>query len=358
MKKTKKLFALLIAGVMALSLNAAVLADDTSEIEGQGKTVVTNLKATLVTLPTSVALNFTLDPQGLESATYTSGKIDVSALVPNANIITSNKAGALVVNRSSYPIVVTVSAKATGNAVAVADSTALNANTNNNVLLWVNSSAATTNITTSTTNFAGTVKAIDALNATDKNAFFALKRAEYEVTQAGTDPNYTYSIALKASENGDGTKIQVGGQINLNADWSDYAKPVSPKTVGIAVKFSFAEGTGDAVDFTTAGNYVSGAYGLINTDVVTVTPPAPTRGFTGSSSSSIVSGNWASNIPFEFGGLTISSVTLSPSTPLASGTNYTTTSNSISFKIGSKGVHTIIVKLSDNSTYNYTLTVN
>jgi len=289
MKKARKLLAFLIAVVMTFSMSMTAFATD-GEITGDGSTVMTDMKKTLVELPTGNTMGFTLDPQGLASANYSGGKIDASDLVANEDIVLTNKKGAMVVNKSSYPIVVTVSAKATGDAIPVVDDTALKADTKNNVLLWVEASTAkTAGSTAATTDFAGTVKAIDALSKTDKQAYFALEPAVYEVTQSGTDPDYTYAIALKTGEDGDGTKIQIGGQINIKADWSDYAKTTDPKKVGVAIKFTYAEGTGDAVDFSTAANYITDAYRLIDTTKVTVTPASSGPSF------SPAAGTWALN---------------------------------------------------------------
>jgi hypothetical protein len=269
MKKIQKFLACVIAIAMIFSMGAVNAF--ASDVSGDGGTVHANLKSIVVELPTSTAWSFTLDPLGLASATYVGDKVDVDSLVPQEDIIVGSYAPT-VISKSSHPVAVTVAVRVTGTGITpVADEIALKANTNNNILLSVVASTALVDDDNAASTFAGTINAIDSLALTDKSAKFALGTSAFEVERTGTDPNFSYTMSLKADEKGKGTKIQLAGKINLTADWSTFAGTTPANTVGVAAKFSFEEATTDEA---ATANHVTGAYGLI--DSTKVAPPGPT----------------------------------------------------------------------------------
>ncbi|MCL2018181.1 MAG: hypothetical protein FWG70_00350 [Oscillospiraceae bacterium] len=385
MKESKKLLASVLAITMLFSVGAVQAF--AFELEGDGDVVGADLKKVLVELPTSANMNFMLDPQGLASQDYDS-EVILTNLNPDGKIVMQSKAGALFVNKSSFPVVVEVDAKLTGHATSVIES-AVDSNTLNNVSFNIVASAAKT--TDAAADFAAADTAVNAITVLDeagKKANFALQSAVYVVEQEGTAPDYTYDISLKSGEAGDGTKIQLAGKINTKADWSDFTGKEATKKVGVAIKFTVFEiptgdvGTDGATKNDTipalnalmrvSPNEVENAYALLPASGSTImsllgsTPPAlelaPPEGFAKSSMSYSEAGTVANQwfaVDFGYGGKTVKSVTMNGTATTTAFRTEKMSEHKIEFNFGNNTAQRVmIVTMSDDTKHTITFTVS
>jgi uncharacterized protein YdeI (BOF family) len=288
-----------------------------STITGGGSVVGADLKKTLVELPTSANLDFVLDPQGLVAAFKEDGgsdgePVDLSKITPSGTIEMVSNVGAAFINMSSFPVQVEVSATLTGQAISTTSAN-VTSNTANNAALDIIVSAGVVDDENKTDDFAAhstPVVAIEQLGSVAQTANFALLKSEYTVTQSGTAPNYTYSSALKTGEAGDGSKIQLDGTINHNANWSAYMGADATRSIGVSIVFNVFElapaGALEDLEAVEAqmvlvANLTTNAYRLLNSTGVGALAPAkassaltftPAVGF-GPLSGLIISGNTA-----------------------------------------------------------------
>lgn len=278
MKKTKQLLAILIAGAMMFSLSATAFAsapDPTEvEIDGDGSTVFVDTDVYSVILPTSVAWDFTLDPQGLVGA-YRGGTIGNANELANATPeqlanyagrIIPGTAFPVVQNRSSFDVALIVDVKVTGDATVVATSAEVepadgDAATANNILMNVQlQEEALTGETPLTATFAAASTAVEVpLKETNQSLAFVLAKADYVFSSTnGTD----FTFLRTATSFGFGTALQISGLVNKNADWSEFTG-ADAKEVGIDAKFTLAKATAEQI----AVSAVTGAYGYRGVDL-------------------------------------------------------------------------------------------
>ncbi|MCL2633230.1 MAG: hypothetical protein FWD34_01815 [Oscillospiraceae bacterium] len=283
----KRLLAILIAGAMAMTLGVAAFADQATsgDFTGDGDTTYIATDVYSVLLPTTLAWDFILDPQGLVGA-YRSGTVGsenalASAtpeqLAPFAGKIIPGTAFPVVQNRSSYDVALSVDIKVTGDAVVVASASSVSpasgedGATANNVLLEVDiaTAAITSNIVeTAVTTFpASTVS--QTLDDKGKSLSFVLGAANYVFSATGTPPVFSY--ARNADSFGNGTALQLSGEVNKNADWSAFVGDApTTKKVGIDAKFTIAKATEEDVAIAS----VDGAYGFKGVGMFTAKPTA------------------------------------------------------------------------------------
>ncbi len=222
MLKSKKLLALILAGVMTLSMGMTALAEGTfpndSTVSGDGENVDLDTRVLQVTLPTSSALNFKIDPKGIlgveadTSATLAeldeyAGKIKFVDYVP------------VVLNESSVPVTLSVTLSVTGSLAATDLATTAEATqtgTDPKLYIGVKAATATLNNTTmATDDFEGTMEL--ALSKTEVTPKFVIDEADYKVV----DTSGSKTFVLTA-DSGNGTALLFDGACNKVADYSDF----------------------------------------------------------------------------------------------------------------------------------------
>ena len=295
MKKSFKtrIAALLTVALVLTMLPMTVFADitdpaaagNTNTISGAGTTVYVSTNQYRVVVPTSEALDFTLDPQGLLSMAD-GDQVTLDTLSGNAGkVVTKENATAFITNRSSYPVKVNVKFKGTGDATFVDSKDALNNNTTTNVLLAIIPSSAKTVL--SENEYSAASKGF-LIKSADVSANFLLNEAKYTVSRNGA----TYSYNYNPGED-DGTGLRIGGYVNTRADWSDFIKDEDPSTVEVSTVFTFSK----AADTDVRAAEAIG-YGLMATDADTVDVDVDVVAGDGSADINV---NRYSNAVFTFG---------------------------------------------------------
>jgi len=188
-----------------------------------------------IIVPTTAALDFSLDPLGL------SALIDGGEGKTLAELQAGEAAGKIVfgtytpvvVNESSHPVLVKFGAQITGGAVtAETDPADVNTGVDNKAAsLYIGMSASTasvTNLAATASTFAGTKQL--PLTAASQDVTFLLDEAEYLIYREGIE----YVYKMNPAKTGFGTQLLFQGICNPYGDWSDFV------------------GSTDAVDATTA----------------------------------------------------------------------------------------------------------
>ncbi|MDR1204441.1 MAG: hypothetical protein LBL26_03030 [Peptococcaceae bacterium] len=365
MKKMRKQLTWIMALMLIFALNTSVFAavgEDEGEdtVTGDGTTEYIDLEIYSVVLPTGKLLDFTLDPQGL-LAIGLNEKATLDEL-KGGTIVPANGA-VKAINNSAVDIALSIELTGTGEDVTFieygddAETTIANveADDGNNVLLYAAPSAV--NIVSTETQYSAAGKGY-IITDDPSTLQFVLKAAEYEIEN--NDGVYT---ADAIDNTGSGTAIQLGGYVNTKADWNDYVKELEPSEVGISVVFSYRKATDDESKDTG----VTGIPGLLSsTDVpaLTLTPPAPERGFINGESATnggtltvTKSSNLNYDIDFNFAEKTITDVRSNGSTLNATFYEINTTTNKLKIKgsWSSAGDKTITFKLDDDGDTTYTV---
>lgn len=189
-----------------------------------------------VTLPTSVALDFDVDPYGLlDLASGTA--VDADGLPATGVIKSASGAAAMIKNESSVPVTVDVqvNAVASGNATFVTGGSLVATGSSANLFLSLVPSSA--KATVEADGIKGYTKSshVIPVTTTQTTTKFQLQKAKYEVVKGATN---TFRLVSQAG-NYDSTVFTVGGIVNSKADWKDFVSGNS--TVGMTAVFSFAK---------------------------------------------------------------------------------------------------------------------
>lgn len=248
-KRTKQILAVLSATTMALGSGFTVMAASEkpadSTITGGGDLdYVDTSKVYEVTLPTSGALDFVIDPQGLTSLKNgESAKLE--DLLNKSSIVTKDGAGAYIKNESSIGVKVTAKMSITDDndtkVTPVATLADVTKDDNTNICLLVipgsNKPAAIANYEASTQGIV--IENMDG-GATTTDFSFVLDKASYSIKK---DTDGTLSYAKDAgADNFDAVSFKLGGKANGKADWSAYTGD-SKKSIGVKAVFSVADAT-------------------------------------------------------------------------------------------------------------------
>jgi len=318
------------------------------EINVDGEVIVIDTEVYKVTLPTSTAFTFTLDPQGLLGIAAGA----TGALTPTPAIKFSDW-NPIFLNQSSRPIKLGIELQITtaddpvGDApdlrvvpVATADAVTAGDSTAKNVFVQVTTSTARVSSTTNT--FAGTVT--NPLAATANHLFYVLPAADYVVKN--TAGVYTYELEDKAN-NAVGTQIGLDGIINVNTgtNW------VGNEKMSIKVKFAFNKT--EAADLLLPD--VDGTFGFKEYrsaalfDSMTVTPMFMNASKISDTNAGVVPGvvGVATTIPFDFAGKT-------PTNFRQVGNPAEITPNTDFLR---PGTNTIVLTINSVSTRNYTFEI-
>lgn len=250
----KKIVSLTLAAAMCTCMSASVFAATTTQVSTKtGSSTVTTegdvnyLDTDIyeVTLPTDGCFNFTVDPQGILSATE-------PELYPEdtAGTIVAKSGGAFINNKSSVPIKLTVDAYVTDggstgspaaiNLMDLDKYDVVNSGIDNNMILTLGITGD--NITTSAAISADTiVPDVIAVThngtTTDAAISFALQEAPYTFEKSGAAIEYKMD-SLAA---GDSVGMRLGGYVNTGADWKDFSTLGGAATnkVVVTTVFSF-----------------------------------------------------------------------------------------------------------------------
>ena len=238
--KKKLLAMLLIVCMMCGSSLTAFAADDVSSnstgsgtVSGSGDVSYVDTKVYKVTIPTNVAMDLVVDPQGLTG--LQAGK-DVSGadLSGNAGLITTT-APVYTANLSSVPMKISVQMCVSGNATAVTTEEAVSANTTTNILLYAVPSKVDTKGATDTGYVASTTGIV--MTETKATADFILDAADYVFHKEGD----TVTYVLKTDGEKHGTALNFEGKVNTKADWAEFAKGTKKITWEAIFSFKPAE---------------------------------------------------------------------------------------------------------------------
>lgn len=242
MKKRKLLAVLLtLTMVMGSALTAQAANGDatgTSTITGTGDVDYVDTTIYKVVIPTTGALTLNVDPQGLAGLAEGESKT-AAELAAYAGKVTGASTP-VVLNASSVDMTVSVALTLTGDATGVTSEAAVEADTNNNILLYaVPSSTAVTSADdtagAATGYTAGTTGVVITTSAATVE--FLLPAAEYEYAKAEGTGALSYARTETPCQ---GTGISFAGLVNTKADWSDYVKETDPSEIGMTAVFSFA----------------------------------------------------------------------------------------------------------------------
>ena len=278
-----------------------------------------------VLLPTNATLDFTLDPMGLSYLSDNDQGMTLEELKnrPWSGRIDFQNDTLIIINESSFDLLVYLDIAITGDAIAKS-SPAL-----------VNVPAPDSSDDTNPNIFIG-MEIFDVYNASDNNveviiknehdtgrrpALFVLKKAEYIVTQ---EDDGTYSHKM-VEGTGSGIKLLFGGVCNPHGDWSDFIASSSYSTPESSVGIHAVYTIGKVDD---SYSFVPGAHGLVDNGISYISPHSPieTAGFiydnhliesitdtdyaelaTMTAHIAIPQGEIITNIPFDFSGFTIES---------------------------------------------------
>ena len=264
----KKIVSLMLTGVLFASMSLTAFATDgttpgSTDVTTEGTVNYADTTVYSVTLPTATCFNFTVDPQGILSATDpTTYPAEQYPAGTAGYIVATEGTGAYINNKSSVPIKLMVDAYvesdedgavSSAKLMGVEEYDLINSGIDNNMILTLDITndgvfydaageykpenfVDQTLITTATVNpyviavtQNGSPEVTGAANGTQIS--FALNKAAYEFT--GTAGNYTYTMV--AGEPGDSVGLRLSGFVNTNADWSaftgDSAEKIIVKTV-------------------------------------------------------------------------------------------------------------------------------
>lgn len=244
----KKIVSLTLAAAMCVCMPASVFAANAST----GSTVVTttgdvdyvDTDIYEVTLPTLNCFKFTVDPQGILSATEPETYTEDTA----GQIVAPVSGGAFINNKSSVPIKLTVDAYVTDGASSTASQAAINlmdldkidvvnSGIDNNMILTLD--ITYDNIATASAikddSVTPDVIAVTHNGVTSDSAIsFALQGAQYKFDKTGGAITYVKD----GEQPGDSVGMRLGGYVNTGADWIAFTG-ASKKDIVVTTVFSF-----------------------------------------------------------------------------------------------------------------------
>ncbi|MCM1282791.1 MAG: hypothetical protein NC180_06665 [Muribaculaceae bacterium] len=265
----KRIAAFMTAATMLLNVTPVMAAETAS----QGATTVTGSGTVSaydktpqfkVTLPTSIALDFTVDPYGLLDL-LDGESVSVDELTNSGAIMSASGSAAIIKNESSVPVTVSVTLTAT--------------QTNNNTVIDFKNVGSDVATGSGTNMFLAIIPSADQADSADNyvaasyaipattspsgaDAKFKLNNAEYEVV------NNSGSFAMQivsGAANYDSTVFKVGGLANPEADWSDFMSG-GGSDVSLSAVFSY-EQSDDAEEVDDS----FGVYGLVSGSATNIT---------------------------------------------------------------------------------------
>lgn len=233
-----------------MQVSAAQTAPGNADITTEGDVNYVDTTVYSVTLPTAGCFNFTVDPQGILSATDpTNYGGDRYPGGTAGYIVATEGTGAYINNKSSVPIKLTVQAyvesddstgvPSTVNLLSVDQSGLVFSGIDNNMWLTFDITSDVLDLKTFLDQTSIKSEVVNQYVVTiDQNGqpaagneaalvSFALNGAAYEFT--GTPGNYDYT--MKTGEVGDSVGLRLSGLANVNADWSTYTGTTGEKII-------------------------------------------------------------------------------------------------------------------------------
>ena len=238
MSANKRILAMILAIVMVLGMSVPAAANTVGPgvggetVIGDGTVVYLPMDVIYVILPTDIALDFFLDPQGLLAAALDGSEDFLLSELEGGTIIPRSREGeAMIINNSQLPVEVNVNltgtigvggifVEHTNDLVANVESVTLG--TSNVVLLYVTPSTVNvvgSSFVASSTGFVLGTSAVDI--------DFVFDQAEYLITLGGSAGDPIADRVLGASttlvaNSGSGTALEIGGFVNPDATWGGF----------------------------------------------------------------------------------------------------------------------------------------
>ncbi|MCM1106129.1 MAG: hypothetical protein NC355_04210 [Blautia sp.] len=267
----KRIAAFMTAATMLLNVTPVMAAEFASPSATQTATSSGTVNAYdktpqyKVTLPTSNALQFTVDPYGLLEL-EDGDSINIDELSNSGAIVAASGSGAVIKNQSSVPVTISMKlyAEDSSNTIQLkSDADEVASGSGTNMLLAVipsaDKAASASEYTAASYGIPVTQNA-----ATNVDASFKLDKAAYKVTNNGG--KFEMSLATDSATNYDATTFKVGGCVNPDGDWSPFVATAggTAATLTLGVVFEYAEAPStDEVDNDKAYGLVSGSAAAI-----------------------------------------------------------------------------------------------
>ncbi len=268
----KKIVSLTLATAMCVCMPASVFAANASTgsalVETEGNVNYLDTDIYEVTLPTDGCFNFTVDPQGILSATDPIHYPEDTA----GTIVAPASGGAFINNKSSVPIKLTVdayvsddkgSASPAGiNLMDLDKIDVVDSGIDNNMILTLgitNDNIATASAINDETIEPDVIAVTHNGKTTESAISFALQEAPYTFEKSGSAIKYE----IEDLATGDSVGMRLGGYVNTQADWSEFSSlSGGTKNVVVTTVFSFEK---LAMDYDIAYDYYldNRAYGTL-----------------------------------------------------------------------------------------------
>ena len=243
-KDLKKILSVALILVMPFSVFTTTNAYESSELTGEGVVIYAEVDDIVkVIVPTSSKLDFTLDPLGL----YTleeggAGKsMDELKASPQAGSVDFYGNTPVVINASSFDLLVKLDMMVTGDAALVPTAASARRMDDDKPYLFINMKAsrdAVLDPAADASTFVGTVERV--LEAINRQVLFMLEKAVYTVSLV--EDEYIFELTTIKS----GTQLLFGGACNPYGNWIEFVDTDVPATnkVGINAVFTFEKATG------------------------------------------------------------------------------------------------------------------
>jgi len=215
---------------------------DSYELSGDGEVLYIDIDDVIsIIIPTTAALDFTLDPLGLSALIEGEpGKtLDELRNGPAAGSVDFHKYTPVVINRSNTDILVDFDFHITGDAVVIGTLEDINEKAEEVPWFYITMTVSKDSVNDPNVNaddFIGTIQLL--LSNDPQKVQFVLDKADYNVFA-----NLTYALI---ESSGGGTQLLFEGGCNPFGDWLDFV-PRGVLEIGINAVFSFSKPDGNEV---------------------------------------------------------------------------------------------------------------
>ena len=280
-KNLKRILTVIMSLAMVLSLTIPAFAapleiddladpEEYGDVSGEGEVIFFDVDDVVkIIIPTDAALNFTLDPMGLSALTDGGEGMTLEQLRsgPAAGSVNFNKFTPVVINESTFKVLVDFDVKITGDVVAVDELAKVNPvgpprSEDANLFIGMSvSKNSVTNLSANEDTFVGS-KQLD-LDKTGKTVEFRLDEAEYLVRLVGG--KYVYE--KNPAKEGFGTQLLFEGLCNPYGDWADFAGVGLPASEAVVTYAGLVTAIGAMVENDTIAVGTAGPFTMKDTVV-------------------------------------------------------------------------------------------
>ena len=274
-KKTTTVILTLCMLIFLITPPVALKAEET-QIGGDGTVLYPDLDDVFrIIIPTNTMLDFTLDPMGLSILTDGGPGMTLEEMrnSPAAGRVHFNDYTPVVVNESTFEVLVNFDAMLTGDTIVVESPAEVNTGTPSvhddndpNLYIGMRVSAVPVNQSATASSFNGTVEF--PITNDNQEFQFVLEKGTYLVKNVSGD--YIYEFV---ENSGKGTQLYFSGRCNPYGDWSsfiDTTEATKTSLIGITAIFTFKE-------FEGSFDYIPGTYRMVRPDSWTPPDVPPTE---------------------------------------------------------------------------------